>query len=219
MEAPFQQQYQDNWFERILIWLFSHKIARVLGLKVELSGYEGFVKLSEQITRGRNATEQQDAVAIILQSLVPTPVLFLIRTLFSPTQLVCELNAWFATVLFQWLVGPCEVQTAGVIIKNGEIRQQKSAVKIKKCRYLENSGCVGTCVNLCKLPTQKFFTQGFGIPLTMTPDFEDMSCKMVFGQLPPQLETEDVYHQVCLVDHCHVASKIKQACPKVHDVG
>jgi hypothetical protein len=37
------------------------------------------------------------------------------------------------------------------------------------CRYLENSGCVGMCVNMCKIPTQSFFTDEFGLPLTMNP--------------------------------------------------
>lgn len=36
-------------------------------------------------------------------------------------------------------------------------------------RYLENSGCVGMCVNMCKIPTQEFFTNSLGMPLTMTP--------------------------------------------------
>lgn len=36
-------------------------------------------------------------------------------------------------------------------------------------RYLENSGCVGQCVNMCKIPTQDFFTNEFGLPLTMIP--------------------------------------------------
>jgi hypothetical protein len=37
------------------------------------------------------------------------------------------------------------------------------------CRYLEASGCVGMCVNVCKVPTQDFFTKEFGLPLTMNP--------------------------------------------------
>ncbi|KAM0822256.1 hypothetical protein ACQ4PT_071610 [Festuca glaucescens] len=47
--------------------------------------------------------------------------------------------------------------------------KQRSGVLIKKCRYLENSGCVGMCVNMCKIPTQSFFTDEFGLPLTMNP--------------------------------------------------
>lgn len=51
-------------------------------------------------------------------------------------------------------------------------------------RYLENSGCVGMCVNMCKIPTQDFFTNDFGLPLTMTPsksyDFDRLCCIMSY---------------------------------------
>lgn len=46
-----------------------------------------------------------------------------------------------ATIGGQGLMAPLPVHSAGV--------------KIKKCRYLESSGCVGMCGNMCKLPTQK----------------------------------------------------------------
>ena len=36
-------------------------------------------------------------------------------------------------------------------ISETESRVQESVVLIKKCRYLEASGCVGLCVNLCKV--------------------------------------------------------------------
>ena len=172
-------------------------MAKALGQQVSQSGYDGFVALSKKITHGRNAQQQQALVAVVLQSLVPAQVLWLIRNLFSPTQLVCELNAWFATQLFEWLVGPCDVVEVDVPHEE-TTRQQRSGVHIQKCRYLEQSQCVGLCVNMCKLPTQRFFTEKFGIPLTMTPNFEDMSCEMVFGQMPPPLETEDVAQQPCL---------------------
>lgn len=42
-------------------------------------------------------------------------------------------------------------------------------------RYLENSGCVGMCVNMCKIPTQDFFTNEFGLPLTMMPSMSPHS--------------------------------------------
>lgn len=207
--------YVDNAGDRLFIWLFSRKMARAVGKASRFQGYDGFVDLSRQIMQGRNALEQQALVAVVLKSLVPAQVLWLIRTLFSPTRLVCELNAWFATVLFEWLVGPCEVTTVEVIGKDGQPRQQKSGVHIQKCRYLEQSRCVGMCVNMCKLPTQNFFTQDFGIPLTMTPNFEDFSCDMVFGQTPPPLEEEAVYHQPCLVAQCATASPQAMACPQM----
>ena len=215
MKTIETEVYQDNLFDRVFIALFSRKMAKALGKKTKITGYESFVDLSKQIMGGRNAREQQEVVAIVLQSLVPSPVLRIIRTLFSPTKLVCELNAWFATLLFEWLVGPCEVMAVDVVGEDGQLRNQKSGVKIRKCRYLENSGCVGMCINMCKLPTQNFFTQEFGIPLTMTPNFEDLSCEMVFGQIPPPLESESAYNQPCLENRCSLASSPSQFCPKV----
>ena len=41
-------------------------------------------------------------------------------------------------------------------------RVQSSVVKIKKCRYLEATGCVAICTNLCKSATQDFFKQEAG---------------------------------------------------------
>lgn len=209
--------YNDNLLDRLFIGLFSRKMAIALGQKTDRTGYDGFVDLSEHIMHGRTAKEQQALVAQILRSLVPSPVLWLTRTFFSPTRKVCELNAWFATLLFEWLVGPCTVTTAEVVGGDGKSRSQRSGVHIEKCRYLEESGCVGMCINMCKLPTQAFFTQEFGIPLTMTPNFDDLSCEMVFGHLPPPLETEAAYHQPCLANQCTTARLTAVPCPKVRE--
>lgn len=51
---------------------------------------------------------------------------------------------------------------------------------------------------MCKVPTQKFFTDTFGLPLTMNPDFETLECEMIFGQAPPPIEQDAVYNQPCL---------------------
>lgn len=207
--------YRDNRFDRLFIWLFSRKMARVVGQISVRPGYEGFVDLSERIMAGRPPQEQQTLVAMVLRSLVPGPVLILIRRLFAPGQRVCELNAWFATQLFEWLVGPCEVREVEVPDSQGQLRRQYSGVHIEKCRYLEATGCVAMCVNLCKVPTQDFFTRDFGIPLTLTPNFEDLSCDMVFGQPPPPLVSEAVYQQPCLTQRCSTAASSRRPCPGV----
>ena len=206
--------YHDSRMDRLLIWIFSRKMASAVGRETTLKGYDGFVDLSQKIMQGRNPAQQKTVVMTVLQSLVPRPILWVIRTVFSPTKLVCELNAWFAAVLFQWLVGPCETASAEISTAT-QVKTQKSGVHIQKCRYLEQSGCVGMCINMCKLPTQEFFTQGFGIPLTMTPNFEDFSCEMVFGQVPPPLESEPIYDQPCLAGDCPTADIKAQACPRL----
>jgi Beta-carotene isomerase D27-like, C-terminal len=216
LQTIAKDEYKDNLVDRMFIWLFSYKMSQALGKGTEISGYDGFVDLSKQIMQGRDAKEQQVIVAKVLQSLVPSPALWAIRTFFSPTRLVCVLNAWFAAQLFEWLVGPCEVEEAEINLADGTVRSQPSAVNIKKCRYLVDSGCVGMCVNMCKVPTQEFFTQKFGIPLTMTPNFEDLSCKMIFGQIPLSPEADPDYHQPCLKQQCPTASSAIAACPKLN---
>ena len=208
------QPHQDNLLDRLFIWLFSRKMANAIDTDIPKGGYSGFVQLSEQIMQGRDADQQQAVVAKVLQSLVPAPVLWLIRNLFSPTKLVCVLNAWFAAQMFEWLVGPCEVEEAEVDDGVGGVRSQPSAVHIQKCRYLEESNCTGMCVNMCKLPTQTFFTEKFGIPLTMTPNFEDHSCMMVFGQVPPPPEEDEALGQSCL-EQCPTAKLNEPTCPKL----
>ncbi|AFY60747.1 DUF4033 domain-containing protein [Synechococcus sp. PCC 6312] len=204
--------YTDNAFDRLALGLINRKIAQALDLTPPSPTYANFVWLSQQVMQGRTAQEQQALIAEVLASVIPRWVLWGIRNFFSPAPLVCELNAWFATRLFQWLVGPCEWQSTLVAGPDQAFRWQRSRVQIKKCRYLEESGCVGMCVNLCKLPTQKFFTEQFGIPLTMTPDFQDLSCAMVFGQMPLPFTEEEAAQQPCL------HSDPKQApspCPKL----
>jgi Beta-carotene isomerase D27-like, C-terminal len=208
--------YHDDRLDRFFIWILSRNMAKAIGKKTKLRGYDGFVDLSKKIMQGRNAKEQQAVVSKVLNSVVPSAVSTLIRTLFSPTQWVCESNAWFATLLFEWLVGPCEVREVEVMGLDQQVRTQRSGVHMKKCRYLEQTGCVGMCVNMCKLPTQNFLTQRLGIPLTMTPNFEDMSCEMVFGQIPPPLEEEAAYQQPCLVSQCGVMKSL-EPCPKVRE--
>jgi hypothetical protein len=207
--------YDDNWIDRLFIRLFSRKMAIALGQNSPLSGYDGFVDLSRRIMQGRSAQEQQVLVGVILRSLIPPPILWAIRSLVVPTRRICEWNAWFASVLFEWLVGPCDWIEADVVDAHGNVQRQKSRVHIQKCRYLEQSGCVGMCVNMCKLPTQSFFCHDFGIPVQLTPNFEDFSCEMTFGQVPAPLETEEAYHQPCLTEHCETARISVEPCPKI----
>jgi Beta-carotene isomerase D27-like, C-terminal len=208
-------EYHDNLLDRLFIWLFTRKMSQILGFRGQLGGYEGLVDVSKQIMQGRNAQQQQLVVAQILGSLVPAPVLWTIRTLFSPTRLVCVLNAWFAAKMFEWLVGPCQLAEAEIEAADGTVRLQPSAVQIVKCRYLADSGCVGMCVNMCKVPTQEFFTTKFGIPLTMTPNFEDLSCKMIFGRFPDLPTDDEAYSQSCLQQQCPTATAIAAPCPQL----
>lgn len=149
-------------------------------------------------------------VSEVLLSMLPPGAPAQFRKLFPPTKWAAEFNAALTVPFFHWLVGPSEVIEVEV-----EGVKQRSGVRIKKCRYLENSGCVGMCVNMCKFPTQDFFTNEFGLPLTMIPNFEDMSCDMVYGQVPPSFEDDPVSKQPCFTDICSIANPSASVCPKL----
>lgn len=76
----------------------------------------------------------------------------LTQPVLSLLQWTAELNAAITQRFFAWLVGTLEVQEAEVEYK-GQKQTWKSGVKIKKCRYLEQSGCKGMCINMCKVST------------------------------------------------------------------
>lgn len=44
-----------------------------------------------------------------------------------------------------------------------------------------------------------------------------MSCKFVFGQLPPPKEEDQAYRQPCFTHHCSIAPPEKEACPRMAD--
>nr|CAD1840718.1 unnamed protein product [Ananas comosus var. bracteatus] len=221
--APMGQktQYRDGFFEKAFMSLFARKMEKFSAGRGEggktSSGrafwgwdYDGFVDVSRGVMVGRSRKQQQEVVREVLLSMLPPGAPAQFRKLFPPTRWAAEFNAALTVPFFHWLVGPSEVVEVEV---NGV--KQRSGVHIKKCRYLENSGCVGMCVNMCKIPTQDFFTNEFGLPLTMNPNFEDMSCDMVYGQVPPPFEEDPVSNQPCYSEYCSVANPSAKICPKL----
>ena len=102
------------------------------------------------------------------------------RRLFPYSKWGAELNARITPAFFGWLVGPAKVKTKKIVDFRGD--EVRSVVHIERCRYLAESGCVGMCVNLCRTPVQQFFGEELGLPLRITPNFEDFSCEFEFGR-------------------------------------
>ena len=92
-------------------------------------------------------------------------------------------------------MGECEVNDVdldGVVLKN-------QGLLVKRCRFLEESGCASVCVNSCKIPTQNFFMEDMGLPLTMTPDYETYECQFSFGILPTAESELEAKSTPCLL--------------------
>ncbi|KAL0923365.1 hypothetical protein M5K25_007419 [Dendrobium thyrsiflorum] len=166
-------QYKDGFFEKAFMGLFSRKMQKYAsgGIKTNRQlwewDYDSFVDVSRRVMMGRSRQQQQEVVREVLLSMLPPGAPAQFRKLFPPTKWAAEFNAALTVPFFHWLVGPSEVIEVEV-----DGMKQRSGVRIKKCRYLENSGCVGMCVNMCKIPTQDFFTNEFGLPLTMNPTLD-----------------------------------------------
>ena len=84
-----------------------------------------------------------------------------------------------AAAMAEWMFGPTTRETMA-----GPNGRDVTVVNVKKCRYLEATGCAGVCVNMCKLPAQDVMREEFGVGLYVAPNFETCSCKMYFGQEP-----------------------------------
>ncbi|ATS18367.1 DUF4033 domain-containing protein [Synechococcus sp. PCC 6717] len=173
--------HNPNWLERWCIAHLTRAIARVIDVVPQRLDYEGFVAISQQVKQGRSPAAQQQVIAAVFAQVIPPWISTIVRTLFRPTRWVCETNAWFATRLTGWLVGSSDRYWVEVLSPNQTPQRQLSGVRIQKCYYLAQAECAALCINLCKHPTEEFFRNQLGLPLTMTPNFSDYSCEMVFG--------------------------------------
>ncbi|KAH0641157.1 hypothetical protein KY290_038431 [Solanum tuberosum] len=182
----------DNWFDHLAINHLSQSIQATTGLRNKKSGYEGFVEAARVVYVNFNSTHQTNLVIESLQRAFPKPILSLVKMLLPESKWAREYCAIFTTIFFPWLVGPCEVKESEF---NG--RKENNVVHIKKCRFLEETNCVGMCTNLCKMPSQLFIKDTLGMSVNMVPNFDDMSCEMIFGQDPPPPDTDPAFMQPC----------------------
>ncbi|KAG8389284.1 hypothetical protein BUALT_Bualt02G0212900 [Buddleja alternifolia] len=127
---------------------------------------------------------------IIIYVIVPACIY--IKTILPPSKFAREYFAVFTTIFFAWLVGPCEVRESEF-----DGRKEKNVVHVPKCRFLEETNCVGMCTNLCKMSSQAFIKETLGMPFNMVPNFDDMSCEMIFGVEPPPQSIDPAFTQPC----------------------
>ncbi|KAF7152947.1 hypothetical protein RHSIM_Rhsim01G0271300 [Rhododendron simsii] len=130
------------------------------------SGYDGFVEAATGLWSNFNPVQQHEIVAKTLDKAIPRPILAMASSSTLPpnSKFTRELFAVFTTLCFAWLIGPNEVRESEL-----DGRRERNVVHIKKCRFLEESNCVGMCINLCKMPSQKFMKDALCLPVNMVP--------------------------------------------------
>ncbi|PWA79409.1 hypothetical protein CTI12_AA113770 [Artemisia annua] len=179
--------YKDNWFDHVAINYLSKAVQDTVGMRNEESGYESLVVAAGAVFRGFDPIQQRKLVVKALQNAI--------KTVMPPSKFSREYFAAFTTLFFPWLVGPCEVRESEF-----EGNKERNVVHVKKCRFLESTNCAGMCTNLCKIPSQEFVKDSFGVPFTMVPNFDDMSCEMIFGQEPPALKDDPLFTLASLIN-------------------
>lgn len=110
------------------------------------------------------------------------------------------MNAWVTHWTTRWLMGPSQIYDV-VIDENISLKQQ--GLLVEKCLFLDSCKCIQTCTHACKIPTQRFFSESMGIPVSLKPNFTDYSCKFEFGVMPLSIEKDETLKHPCL-ENCQV---------------
>ncbi|CAN0879090.1 Beta-carotene isomerase D27, chloroplastic, partial [Linum grandiflorum] len=186
------------FFFRFFFTCFHCLKKQEVGWDSEKPGYDGLIEVANRLMLiGRSSSYTRDAAVRILVSLFPPFLLELYKLLISPLaggQIAAVMVARVTQLSCQWLMGKCSVNT--VDLPDGTSWQ--SGVFVERCKYLEESKCVGICINTCKLPTQTFFKDYMGVPLLMEPNFTDYSCQFKFGVAAPRPEDDVAVKEPCL---------------------
>ncbi|KAI6694595.1 hypothetical protein NL676_022305 [Syzygium grande] len=197
-DAASRAEYKPGALDDLLLNLFRSRMVKEVGWDSEKPGYDGLIEVAHRLMmKGSNNSDTRDAAVRILRSLFPPFLLELYQLLVAPIgegRLAAMMVARVTALTCQWLMGKCTVNS--VDLPDGASCQ--SGVFVERCKYLEESRCVGICVNTCKLPTQSFFKDYMGVPLLMEPNFEDYSCQFKFGIHPPRPQEDAALKEPCL---------------------
>ncbi|KAF5930448.1 hypothetical protein HYC85_031321 [Camellia sinensis] len=163
--------YNDNWFDLIAINHLSHCLQSTTGLRNNKSGYEGLVEASRMALRKYDPIRQRQIAMKAIVKAFPTPMVAMASS---------SLSSPFFHCYMVFIVIP-----------------QFKTIPSEFCRLLEESNCVRMCINLCKMPTQTFIKDYLGMPLNKVPNYDDMSCDMIYGQDPPPATEDPAFKQPC----------------------
>ena len=197
-----------HFVDSILMSFFRYKFAQRLNRpdnaiitpdsKLPLNDFMGIIDLTTRMnTQHFDRATIQKMAQEVLVSLFPKFILDRYPTWFAQPfpDFSARMCAWATCVGGTWLMGECEVNDVPELENGGK----SQGVIVTRCRFLEESQCASICVNSCKIPTQNFFYENMGLPLTMTPDYETGECQFAFGKLPTEEENRLAKDTPCLM--------------------
>ena len=210
-----------RFMDTVFLVVFRRKLAEQTGSDSARpwTDYEGITELAARMNRQiRNRTAVQQRAQETLRSLFPSWLPKQYAILFSKPfpAFSARMNAWATYVAGTWLMGECQVNDIVLEEQTNSdgtttvVMGKDQGLLVKRCRFLEQSQCASVCVNSCKIPTQNFFLQDMGLPLTMEPNYETFECQFSFGK-HPTLETERVAASTPCLLQCPAAGGLRQS--------
>jgi hypothetical protein len=189
-----------RWMDLLFLRVFRRKLAGHVGgadSSRNVTDFMGIIDLAAAMNRRFSQGKIHSAAQQVLRELFPSWMPGSYAVLFSKPfpAFSSRMNAWATKVAGTWLMGECEIND--VVVDGGEVGEGQGLL-VKRCRFLEESGCASICVNSCKIPTQNFFAQDMGLPLTMEPNYETFECQFSFGRTPDSSTELDAKSTPCL---------------------
>mmetsp|Transcript_14712 Transcript_14712/g.27682 ORF Transcript_14712/g.27682 Transcript_14712/m.27682 type:complete len:287 (+) Transcript_14712:54-914(+) len=191
--------------DKLFLCTFRSKMAENIGNQYDSTlpygDYSGLMELARTMNIVYDKPQVKELSQNILRSLFPSWLPNAFGWMFARPfpAFSAKMNAWATYVVGTWLMGECEINDCRI---DGDDENQKSGLSqgllVKRCRFLEESGCASVCVNSCKLPTQQFFLEDMGLPLTMKPDYDTYECQFSFGLSPTADDEDEAKNTPCL---------------------
>ena len=210
---------------------FRSSLAREAGGDDNTPGFDGIINLAQKLVavEPRSAAATRIRARGVLRGLFPDwppapgaeqpGLLWWFTRLFARPfpEFSAKLNAKVTWAAGGWLMGPLELRDLEETPEVGDGTNQ--LVFVKRCRFLEQSGCASVCVNACKFPTQDLFNGDMGVPMRIEPDYETLSCSFKFGVAPSVDDEIDALNTPCFAA-CPSGGALRaehQQCPDVTD--
>lgn len=191
--------------DKLFLRIFRSKMAENIGIRYDsdlpYDDYMGLMDLARTMNIVYEKPKVKELSQDILRSLFPSWLPNAFGWMFARPfpSFSAKMNAWATYVVGTWLMGECEINDCRI---DGDDEIQKNGLNqgllVKRCRFLEESGCASVCVNSCKLPTQQFFLEDMGLPLTMKPDYDTYECQFSFGLTPTAEDEAEAKNTPCL---------------------
>ena len=194
--------------DRALLAAFRWTLQQQSGLKLPNNNNQTtFDGMAAELLEFRRVKglDQQEKVSYQTLLALAGPVPWIYKHLFASWEASPAVLAWFAKHLLPFLVGEMTLTERGIYPVSGSGNSNGGSdshlaggVLVHRCRVLEETNCKGVCTKMCKLPTQRFFAEEWGVPLSMTPNFETGQCQLVFGAEPLSVAEDPTLPNGCL---------------------